>query len=143
MFIGQFEHTIDEKNRLAIPAKFRKALKSSAVITKGLDGCLFLFSREKFEQMASGIGQLPLSKSSARLYGRLMLASAIEVTFDNQGRVVLPAYLKTYAKIIKEAFILGIYDRIEIWDKKVWQEMSQKTDKKAEVIIEDLSELGI
>lgn len=143
MFIGQFEHTIDEKNRVAIPAKFRKTLKGSAVITKGLDGCLFLFPKEKFDKMASGIGELPLSKSSARLYGRLMLASAAEVDFDNQGRIVMPAYLKTYAKITKDTFILGIYDRVEIWDKKIWQDLSRKTDKKAEAIIEDLSELGI
>ena len=143
MFIGQFGHTIDEKNRVAIPARFRKALKSSAVITKGLDGCLFLFSREKFDKMARSIGELPLAKSSARLYGRLMLASAAEVNFDNQGRIVLPAYLKEFAKISKDSLILGIYDRIEIWDKKSWQDVSVKTDKKAEVIIEDLSELGI
>lgn len=93
--------------------------------------------------MASGIGELPLSKSSARLYGRLMLASAAEVDFDNQGRIVMPAYLKKYAKIMKDTFILGIYDRVEIWDKKVWLDLSQKTDKKAESIIEDLSQLGI
>lgn len=143
MFIGQFEHTIDEKNRIAIPSKFRKEFKGGAIISKGLDGCLFMFAKEKFETMAKGIADLPLSKSSARLYARLMLASAQEVDFDNQGRVILPGYLKKFGLFRKSAMVIGLYDRVEIWSKENWDKQSAKSDKKAENLIEDLSTLGV
>ena len=143
MFIGQFEHTIDEKNRIAIPAKFRKELKDGAILSKGLDGCLFMFAKAKFARMAQDISSLPLSKSSARLYSRLMLASAQEVEFDNQGRIILPGYLKKFSSLKKNAVVIGIYDRIEIWAQESWVKESAKTDKKAEDLIEDLSTLGM
>lgn len=143
MFIGQFEHSIDEKNRIAIPAKFRRELKGGAIISKGLDGCLFMFPKAKFTQMAQSIGSLPLSKSSARLYARLMLASAEEVDFDNQGRIVLPGYLRRFGNFKKSAEVIGIYDRVEIWAKETWEKESGRTDKRAEDLIEDLSELGV
>lgn len=143
MFIGQFEHSIDEKYRIAIPAKFRKELKGGAILSKGLDGCLFMFPKTKFTQMAQNISSLPLAKSSARLYARLMLASAEEVEFDNQGRIILPGYLRKFANFKKSAVVIGIYDRIEIWGKEVWEKESGKADRQAEEIIEDLSELGV
>ena len=143
MFIGQFEHTIDEKNRIAVPSKFRKEFKEGAIISKGLDGCLFLFAKSKFKQMAQDIAELPLSKSSARLYARLILASAQEVDFDNQGRIVIPGYLKKHSQVKKDAVILGLYDRVEIWAVEVWEKEQGKADKKAEELIENLAELGI
>ena len=143
MFIGQFEHTIDEKNRIAIPSKFRREFKEGAVISKGLDGCLFLFTKNKFKTMAQSIANLPLSKSSARLYARLILASAEEVVFDNQGRIVLSGYLKKHSLLKKEALVVGIYDRVEIWAKENWEKEVNKADKKAEELIENLSELGV
>lgn len=143
MFIGQFEHTIDEKNRIAVPSKFRRDFREGAIVSKGLDGCLFLFPRAKFTKMAQDIGNLPLSKSSARLYSRVILASAQEVDFDNQGRIVIPGYLIKHSGIKKEALVLGLYDRVEIWSKESWGRESLKTDKKAEELIENLSELGV
>lgn len=143
MFIGQFEHTIDEKNRIAIPSKFRKEFKSGAVLSKGLDGCLFLFAKDKFRQMAQSIAELPLTKSSARLYARVILASAQEVDFDNQGRIVLPGYLKKHGSLKKDAMVLGLYDRVEIWSKEGFEKESAKSDKRAEELIENLSELGV
>jgi len=143
MFIGQYEHSVDAKGRLAVPAKFRKALSTGAVITKGLDGCLFVFAREKWQRMAESIGKLPVSKSSARLYARLILASAAEAEFDNQGRVILPAYLREYAKLTKLAIVTGLYDRVEIWSKANWKKISEKVDKEAGEIVEELSDLGV
>lgn len=143
MFIGQYEHSVDAKGRLAIPAKFRQALKTGAVITKGLDGCLFVFAREKWQRMAESIGKLPVSKSSARFYARLILASASDAEFDNQGRIVLPAYLREYAKLTRSAIVTGLYDRVEIWSKTNWGKVSEKVDKEAGKIVEELSDLGV
>lgn len=143
MFIGQFEHSLDEKGRVAIPAKFRRELKEGAIVSKGLDGCLFLFSKTKFTTMAQSISSLPISKSSARLYSRLMLASAVEAEFDNQGRILIPASLRRFSSLTKTAIITGLYDRIEIWSKSNWEKESAKADKKAEEIVEELSELGV
>lgn len=143
MFIGQFEHTVDEKNRLAIPSKFRREFKEGAVISKGLDGCLFMFSKTKFAKMAQSISSLPLTKSSARLYARVILASAQEVDFDNQGRIVIPGYLVKHSALKKDALVMGLFDRVEIWPKEAWGKEQIKTDKKAEELIENLSELGV
>ena len=143
MFIGQFEHAIDEKNRLAIPVKFRRAISGGAVITKGLDGCLFLFTSEKFKKMAQSIGELPLTKSSARVYARLILAGASDVEFDKQGRVILPQYLRDYAGLTHVSIVVGVYDRIEIWDKSKWGKTVEKLDSKVGKITEELSDLGV
>ena len=143
MFVGQYEHAIDQKGRVAIPAKFRRVFKREAVVTKGLDGCLFVFAREKWQKMATSIGQLPVSKASARLYARLILAGASEVEFDNQGRILLPAYLRSYGGLENQVVVIGLYDRVEIWDKKKWAKMIGKVEDEAGKIAEDLSELGV
>jgi MraZ protein len=143
MFIGQYEHSVDQKGRFAIPSKFRKDLGSGAVITKGLDGCLFLFTSAKWRKMAEGIGKLPVAKASARQYARLILSSASEVEFDSQGRILIPQFLREYSGISSKAIVTGLYDRIEVWDKASWKAVTKKIDKQAGEIAEELSELGI
>lgn len=143
MFIGQYEHSVDEKGRVAIPAKFRSILKKGATITKGLDGCLFIFAEDKFEKMAAGIGELPLTKSSARLYSRLILASATEVEFDKQGRILLPAFLRKYSRVKGQVVVVGLYDRAEIWSKESWDKMIAGREAKAAEIVEELSETNV
>lgn len=143
MFIGQFEHSIDTKSRIAIPSRFRKDFQEGVVLTKGLDGCLFLFSKTRWQKMADSIGQLPTTKSSARLYARLLLASAVAEKFDKQGRVVVPRFLKRYAGLKSKVVVTGLYDRVEVWDKKIWEKLEEKVDKDAGKIAEELSGLGI
>ncbi len=143
MFIGQYEHSVDQKGRAAVPAEFRRHLVDGSIITKGLDGCLFLFPKNKWQSLAKNIGELPISKSAARLYARLILANASEVEFDNQGRILIPAYLRGYATIKTKIIFTGVYDRIEIWDKQSWKKLSEKTDKSVGEIVEQLSELGV
>jgi len=143
MFIGQFEHSIDEKGRLAFPAKFRKDLLGGAVVTKGLDGCLFVFPKSKFKQMADAISKLPYTKSAARLYSRLILSNAGEIEFDKQGRVHIPLYLRAHAKLKKNAIVCGLYDRIEIWSDKSWEDVSKKVSQDAGEVVEELSGLEI
>src|SRR3989338_7898113 len=120
MFIGEYHHSIDEKGRLAVPVKFRSRLKKGAVVTRGLDQCLFLFEAGEWNAFAKRVAALPLSKSDDRAFSRFMLAGAMEVEIDSQGRVVLPEYLREYAVLAKETVVAGLFNRIEIWDKALW-----------------------
>ncbi len=143
MFLGEYKYTIDEKKRLAVPSKFRALLGKKAVITRGLDSCLFLFSQKEWEKLAKKLSQLPLSQSDARGFSRIMLAGAMEVSLDRLGRILVPDYLKKYASLNKKAVIAGLYNRIEIWDEIVWEKYKTKTESEAGDIAERLREMGI
>jgi len=142
-FYGEYTYSIDEKKRLAIPPKFRKVLGKKAVITKGLDQCLFLYPEKEWGILAKKLSKLPLSQSDARGFARLMLTGAMEVEIDNLGRILIPDYLKEYAKLKKKVVIAGVYNRIEIWDEKIWKEYKEKTEKEVGDIAERLKELGV
>lgn len=143
MFIGEYTYSIDEKKRLAIPAKFRPLLGKKAVITRGLDQCLFLFPVKEWGDLAKKLAQLPLSQADARGFARLMLTGAMEVNLDNLGRILIPDYLKTYALLKKKVVIAGVYNRVEIWDEGKWQEYKKKTETTVGDIAERLKELGV
>ena len=142
-FFGEYNYSIDEKKRLAIPSKFRKILGKEAVITKGLDQCLFVYPAKEWENLAKRLSQLPLSQADARGFARLMLAGAMEVAIDNLGRILIPDYLKDYAKLKKKVVIAGVYNRIEIWDENIWKEYKEKTEKEVGNIAERFKELGV
>ncbi len=118
MFIGEYQHNLDEKGRLAVPAKFRQLLTKGAVVTKGLDNCLFVYTKTEWAKLAEKLAQLPISKANTRAFGRLMLAGAMELEIDKQGRVVLPDYLRKYAGLTKKTIVAGLYNRIEIWNEE-------------------------
>jgi len=143
MFIGEFKHSVDEKGRLAIPIKFRNELARGAVITRGLDSSLFLFPKEEWDKLANKLAGLPLGQSQARAFARLMLAGAMEVELDKQGRVVLPEYLRKYAGLGKNVVVAGLYNRVEIWDAAKWEEYKNSTEADAEKIAEQMGELGV
>jgi len=143
MFIGEYHHNIDQKGRLAIPIKFRNELEKGAVVTRGLDNCLFLYSQKEWEKLASRLSRLPISKSNTRAFSRLMLAGAMDVQMDKLGRIVLPDYLRKYANLKKKVVIAGLYNRLEIWDEIVWEKYKQGTEKTSEDIAEALGELGV
>ena len=134
---------MDLKGRLALPAKFRTELKKGAVITKGIDECLFVFTKTEWRKLADKIVTLPITQSNSRAFTRLMLAGAAEAPIDGQGRVLLPDYLRQYARLDKEAVVIGLYARVEIWDKKVWEKYKYRTERQSEKIAEQLRELGI
>lgn len=142
MFIGEYSHTIDDKGRVAVPAKFRAKLQSGAVVTRGLDDCLFLYAKEEWEKLAEQIAVTPLNKSNSRAFSRFMLAGAMEAEFDKQGRVLLPEYLRIHAGLRVKVIIAGVYDRIEIWDEGAWQKYSRATAKNSGRIAEELEGLG-
>lgn len=143
MFIGEYSHTIDNKKRLSIPSDFRSELGDKAVITRGLDDCLFLYTQSEWKKLAEELSDLPLSQSDARGFARIMLAGAREVKLDNVGRILIPDYLKEYASLNKKVIIAGLYDRIEIWDEERWQDYKNKTEQEAGDIAERLKELGV
>ena len=143
MFSGEHLYKIDNKKRLAIPAKFRNVLGKKAVITRGLDNCLFLYSAKEWEKLAKKLSQLPLTQADARGFARVMLAGAMEVNIDRLGRILVPDYLKKYAGLKKEAIVAGLYSRIEIWDSKKWSVYKQDKEKNVEDIAERLNDLGI
>lgn len=143
MFIGEYIYSIDEKKRLAIPAKFRQLLGKKAVITRGLDNCLFLYSIKEWQILAEKLSKLPLAQADARGFVRVMLTGAMDVSFDNLGRILIPDYLKQYAFFKKKVVIAGVYNRIEIWDEKKWQEYKEKTEKEVGDMAERLKELGV
>jgi len=143
MFIGEYQHSIDEKGRLAIPVRFRKQLSGGAVVTRGLDNCLFVFSSVEWKKLAEKLAALPMSQADSRAFARLMLAGAVDVRTDGQGRVVIPEYLRKYAGLAKDAVIAGLYSRMEIWDKAAWEKYKAKTEKDAGEIAERMGELGV
>lgn len=143
MFIGEYNHTIDEKNRLAIPAKFRAVLSKGAVVTKGLDNCLFLYTKTDWQELAEKLAKLPISQSNTRAFSRLMLAGAMDVSLDKQGRVVLPDYLKQFALLNKKVVITGLMNRLEIWDETVWEKYKTETEKDSSDIAEAMGDLGV
>jgi MraZ protein len=143
MFIGEYHHNIDPKGRLAVPAKFRNELATGAVVTKGLDDCLFLYTKEEWEKLAEKLAQLPISKSNTRAFSRLMLAGAMDVEIDKQGRIMLPEYLRKYGNLKKQVVVAGLYNRLEIWDEARWDAYKQGTEKTSGDIAEALGELGV
>jgi len=138
MFIGEYAHTIDEKNRLAVPIKFRKELTKGAIVTKGLDGCLFLYTLTEWQKLVDRMNQMPISQKNARAFSRLILAGAMDVEIDKQGRIILPKYLIDYAKVKRNVIVAGLFNRLEIWDTKGWDAYKQKTEKDSESLAEQL-----
>ena len=143
MLIGEFKHNLDAKKRLAIPSKFRKELGEGAVLTRGLDNCLFVFPSSAWNEFTAKVGNLSFAQQSARAFSRLMLSGAVEVEFDSLGRILIPDYLKTYAGLNKTAIITGIYNRLEIWDEPKWSAYKENIEKNSDAIAERLGELGI
>lgn len=143
MFIGEYQHSLDEKGRLAIPIKFREDLKAGAVITRGLDNCLFIYAMEEWKKLANKLAALPISQKNTRAFTRLMLAGAMDVVLDRQGRIVVPDYLRQYASVKKKVIIAGLYNRLEIWDEQIWKRYKSGAENKSNDIAEALGELGV
>jgi MraZ protein len=142
MFIGEYHYKIDDKARLAIPAKFRSDLRKEIVVTRGIENCLVLYSKSEWEKLAFKLAALPINKEKNRAFSRLMLAGAMDVEVDSQGRIILPDYLRTYAKIKKSVVVAGLYNRLEIWNEEDWEEYKSSSEKESKMIAENLGELG-
>ena len=143
MFIGEFSHNVDEKGRVAIPAKFRGKISGGAIITRGLDKCLFVFTKTDWEKLAGKLIELPLAQANSRAFVRLMLSGASDVKLDIQGRILVPDYLRKYASVKKAVKVIGVYNRMEVWDEKNWEAYKSKTESASDEIAEKMADLGI
>ncbi len=142
MFIGEYSHTIDEKGRVAVPAKFRQLLRGGAVVTRGLDACLVVYTKKEWIKLADKISALPFNKANDRSLARFILAGAMDVDFDGQGRVTLPEYLRDFAKLSKKVVVAGLYNRLEIWNEEAWNKFKMETEKQSNEIAEALGEIS-
>nr|MBU1328400.1 division/cell wall cluster transcriptional repressor MraZ [Candidatus Omnitrophota bacterium] len=144
MFYGEFKHTLDRKQRIIIPAKFRDALKEHYVerffITRGLDKCLFMFAEDEWKVQEQKFKSMSFTKRESRKFNRLYFSGASEMVPDKQGRILIPSYLKDYAEIKKEVYIIGVSNRIEIWSHELWEEYYSKSKDTFEDVAEKLIE---
>lgn len=143
MLLGEYKHNLDPKGRVAIPAKFRDKFEAGAIVTRGLDHCLFIFSKSEWESLVQKIISLPLAQADSRAFSRLMLAGATDVMLDVQGRILIPDSLRDYAHLKKQVVVTGMYTRVELWDADAWNTYKTKTESAADEIAEKLGELGI
>jgi MraZ protein len=145
VFYGEYAHTIDRKGRLILPAKFRETAKVQYIekfyVTRGLDTCLFMFSEEEWRSQETKFKSVPFTKQQARTFNRLFFSGAVEVTFDAQGRILIPQYLKDFAGIKRDVVIVGVSNRIEIWAKEKWSEFYEGSKTSYEDIAEKTLEL--
>ncbi len=143
MLIGEYKHNLDAKRRLAIPSKFRKELGDGAILTRGLDNCLFIFPSKYWAPFAEMLAGLSMTKKDTRAFARLFLSGATEVEFDSLGRILVPEYLKQYAQLNKSVVVAGLFNRLEVWDESRWNAYRSNLEKNSDSIAEKLGELGI
>ena len=143
MLLGEFEHTIDDKGRITVPAKLRPELESGLVITKGIDPCLWMYPDDVWSDLAQRIKTLPLTLPTAREFRRQVFGAAANSVPDKQGRVILPTYLREYANIDRQAIIIGLDDHCEIWNPEDWRARQERSDRNPELRAEQFASLGI
>lgn len=143
MFIGEYTHSIDDKKRLSVPAKFRKELGKKAVITLGLNKCLSIYPTKEWKVFAEKLSKLSMGKSEDRGFSRTMLSGAFEVEIDNIGRIVIPDTQKGYANLKEKVVFTGVYDRVEVWDEEAWKAYKSQMVSEADTMAEQLGERGV
>ena len=143
MFIGEYHHNIDDKGRLIIPQKFRYELGEKFIITKGLDGCLFVYPKNEWESIISKLKVLPFTKKDARTFMRFFISSATECEFDKQGRINITSPLAAYADLTKECVVIGVNDRLEIWSKEKFDEFFAHNEESLSDIADNLFDIGV
>jgi MraZ protein len=145
MFYGEFEHSIDRKGRLILPAKFREVAKNQFVekffVTRGLDKCLFMFAEEEWRSQENKFKTMSFTKQQSRTFNRLLFSGAVDVSADKQGRILLPQYLKDFAEIKKDVMIVGVSNRIEIWSKNLWFDFYANSRASFEEIAEKIMDV--
>jgi len=138
MFMGEFQHSIDDKGRIIVPAKFREPLGPQFIVTRGLDNCLFVYPMSEWSVLEQKLKSLPLMKSDARAFSRFFFSGATECELDKQGRVNLPNHLREYAKLDKDCVVIGVSNRVEVWSKAIWEGYYQQSEDTFNEIAEKL-----
>jgi MraZ protein len=142
MFIGEYEHTLDEKKRVSLPKSFRTALGKKMVMTRGLDNCLFIYSQKNWEKVAAKLESLSFAAADTRGFNRFILSGAAEVEVDGAGRILVPEHQRLFAGLKREVIFAGVSDRVEVWDKARWNEYIARIEKNADALGEKLNEIG-
>jgi MraZ protein len=140
MFMGEYRHNLDAKGRIIIPSRFREELGPIIILTRGLDGCIFVYTKSQWQTVLDNLARLPSTKKETRQYVHFLTAKAAECEIDNQGRVLIPASLAQEVKIDKECVVLGINDHVEIWSKPLWDRYYETASASIEDVAESLTE---
>lgn len=142
MFIGEYEHTLDEKKRVSLPKQFRTGLGKKMVMTRGLDNCLFVYSKSSWEKVAEKLQALSFAQADTRGFNRFILSGAAEVEADTAGRILIPEHQKEFAGLKKTVVFAGVSDRVEVWDSESWKAYKSRIEKQADSMAEKLGEIG-
>ena len=142
MFLGEYNHSIDAKGRLIVPAKFREELGENFIVTKGLDGCLYIYPDEEWKKFESKLSELPMGKGDTRKIVRFFLSAATQVELDKQGRILIPSVLREFASLQKDVVFVGVGSRIEIWSKESWNDSISNYDDNMDEVAENMDSLG-
>lgn len=143
MLIGEYRHTVDDKRRVSLPAAFREEISETVVLTRGLDNCIFVYSQPAFEEITEKLDDMSLGQSDSRGFNRFILAGATEAEIDSSGRILIPDFLKDFAKIQDDVVLAGVNKRIEIWDEEMWDEYREHIEKDADDLAEKLGEIDM
>jgi MraZ protein len=142
MLIGEYKHTLDDKKRISLPSKFRKEIGKKIVVTHGLDQCLFAYPIKEWQEISKKIGELGMGQADTRGFNRFILAGASEVSVDSVGRILIPEHLRKFASVKSKVVFTGVYNRIEIWDEKKWDDYKSKVISGADDMAEKLGDIG-
>lgn len=142
MFIGEYEHTLDEKKRVSLPKAFRTGLGKKIIMTRGLDNCLFVYSKQNWEKVASRLQELTFAQADTRGFNRFILSGAAEVDVDGAGRILIPEHQKEFAGLKKTVVFAGVSDRVEVWNSDTWKAYKSRIEKQADRMAEKLGEIG-
>ncbi len=143
MLIGEYTHTIDDKNRLSLPAKFRQEMGKKIVVTPGLDSCLFVFTHKEWIKIEEKLNQSSIGQADSRSFSRHMFAGAVEAEVDSIGRVLIPEFLRDRANLKSKVVVIGVSTRVEIWNEKTWCEYKKVVEKQADTLAEKLGQVGV
>jgi MraZ protein len=143
MLLGEYTHTLDTKNRLTLPAKFKTELGKKVVVTRGLDSSLFLYSQKEWKVITTKLSGLSMTDANSRGFSRFFLAGATEAELDKAGRILVPEHLKEFAKLGKEVVVTGVQSRVELWDAKLWRSYSKKMERDGDMMAGKLGEIGV
>ena len=142
MFLGEYQHSLDEKKRVSLPKAFRKDLGRTIVMTRGLDNCLFIYSRKAWEKVAKKLSELSFAQADTRGFNRFILSGAALVEVDAAGRILIPDHQKAFAELGKEVVFAGVSDRVEVWNSETWSAYKSRIEKQADAMAEKLGEIG-
>ena len=143
MLICEYTHTIDDKSRVSLPSKFRKEVGKKIVLTRGLDNCLFLYPQKEWQKISKKLSELPMGAADTRGFNRFMFAGAVEVEVDSLGRMLVPDFLRDFAKLKEKVVFAGVHDRVELWESGAWEDYKKRIESQGDRMAEKLGEVGV